>query len=183
MTGLKTEQWVAIAGTVTNGISGEIIPRAQVRLTQAPLAFIAELMALIKRSIAPSPRLTAHYNHLFQNRQITPETLKTAQVIIDGLSRSQQFDGPRPDETFTGGDGHYCFFNLPPGQYEVTAAVSTLDRHYGISHRRVQVQHGTHRLAFSQLDIALALSNPLAQIPVYSLPKQPRTLQQQSVDG
>lgn len=170
MTGLHTEQRVSIAGTVTNEVSGEIIPGAKVRLIQSPIAFIADLMGLIERTIASNPRLMAHYSHLFEDRPITPDTLKTAQVILDGLPRSQQFDGYRPDETLTGGDGHYCFLNLPSGYYTVTAAVSTLDHHYGISRRSVQVKDGANALVFSQLDIEIALNNPQAPLPVCPIP-------------
>jgi hypothetical protein len=160
----KGAQHVSIAGTVINQGSREIIPGARVRITQAPASFVAELMAIVQASVASNPRLARQYAHLFQNRPVTSDTLKTAQIILDSLSRSQQFTGHRPDETFSGGDGHYCFLNLPPGDYGITAAISTLDYRYGISCRSVQVRGAVQSLSFSQLDIEVALTNTMAPL-------------------
>lgn len=174
MTCSKVEQRVSIAGTVTNGVSGEIIPGAQVRITQAPLAFAADLMAAVKKTIMPHSQLWKSYEHLFQHRPITADTLKTAQVILDSLCRSQLFQGSRPDQAVTGGDGHYCFFNLPPGDYGITAAISMLDHRYGISYRSVQVKAAVNTLVFSELDIEIALRGTQAQMPIP--PIEPPTL-------
>lgn len=151
------QQRVSIAGTVTNRVTGEVIPGSRVRITNAPAPFAAELMALVEQAVVSRPQLQTSYDHLFQNRPITADTLKTAQIILDALERSQQFCGHRPDETQTGGDGHYCFFDLPPGNYGVSAAVSMLDRRYGMSHRSVQVKAAVNALVFAQLDIDIFL--------------------------
>jgi hypothetical protein len=172
MTGLTGEQRVSIAGTVTNGVSGDVMPGAQVRITRAPVAFAARLMTTVAQTIAPHPHLRASYDHLFQHRSITADSLKTAQVILDSLSRSQLFQGGRPDATTTGGDGHYCFFNLPPGDYGVTAAISMLDHRYGVSHRSVQVEAAGNSLVFSQLDIEIDISQMLPQAQL-SVPRVP----------
>jgi hypothetical protein len=169
MTHFNWSQQVSIAGTVTNGISGDVVPGAQVRITKAPVAFVEALMALVERAVAPHPHLRKSYNHLFQGRQITVDSLKTAQVILDSLSRSCLFQADRLDETVTGGDGHYCFFNLPPGEYGVTAALSTLDHRYGISYQTVKVQATDHPLVFSQLDIEIALMANQAQLPISTI--------------
>jgi hypothetical protein len=169
MTCSQCEHYVSIAGTVTDGGSGDIIPGARVRITHAPVSFAKELMALVGDAVTPQPRLAKHYEHLLQNHRITSDSLKTAQIILDSLSRSQQFVGHRPDETLTGGDGHYCFFDLPPGEYGLTAAISTLDHRYGLSYRSVQVKGAVELLVFSQLDIEISLTHGMEdtkQLPI-----------------
>lgn len=161
------EQRVSIAGTVTNRVSGEIIPGAQVRLTKAPMEFTANLIALIQQAIQANSCLKERYLHLFHHRPITSDTLKTAQMVLDALGRSQQFTGQRPDETVTGGDGHYCFLNLPVGEYGVTAAISMLDRRYGMSSRSVLVKPAINALVFSQLDIEIFLGELQTSFSIY----------------
>ncbi len=168
MASLQQRQQVSIAGTVTNAATGEVIPGAQVRITQAPAAFAAQLMGLVDQAIAPNPHLQKSYSHLFHNRPITADALKTAQVILDSLRRSQQYLGHRPDETTAGGDGHYCFFDLPPGVYGVTAAISRLDHRYGMSHRSTRVQAALNALVFSQLDIDISLMQTQALSSIWS---------------
>jgi hypothetical protein len=163
MTCSPGEHYVSIAGTVTDGESGDIIPGARVRITHAPVAFATDLMTLVADAVAPYPNLAKHYEHLLQIHRITSDSLKTAQIILDSLGRSQQFLGHRPDETMAGGDGHYCFFDLPPGEYGVTAAMSTLDHRYGLSYRSVQVKGAVDLLAFSQLDIEISLTHGLEE--------------------
>jgi hypothetical protein len=156
----RGEHYVSIAGTVIDGNSGEIVPGARVCITQAPVAFIVELMVMIQQAIATNSRLTENYAHLFQHRPITPETLKTAQIILNALCRSKQFLGYRPDETVTGGDGHYCFYDLPAGHYGITAEVARLDHRYGIAQDAVRVEGQGNTLAFSQLDLEMSLMSP-----------------------
>jgi hypothetical protein len=156
----QCEHHVSIAGTVTNEISGDIIPGARVRITQAPAEFVGRLITLIRRAIATNPRLLEHYNEVFQCRPITRETLKTAQIVLDALERSHQYAGERPDETVTGGDGHYCFYDLVSGNYSLTTEVSTLDHHYGVTSCSVQVAGAFDSMAFSQRDIEVPVTSP-----------------------
>lgn len=157
MANSQARQRVAIAGTITNTTTGEVMPQVLVRIAQGPEAFVALLMTSVEATLDHLPHLRANYNHLLAGRPITADTLRTAQIILDSFERSHLLTTPRHDQTITGGDGHYCFFDLPPGNYGLTATMATLDHCYGAIRGQVQVQHTDHWLAFSELDMALTL--------------------------
>ena len=76
MTCSQCEHYVSIAGTGTDGSSGDIIPGARVRITHAPVSFAQELMALVGDAVIPQPKLAKHYEHLLQNHRITSDSIK-----------------------------------------------------------------------------------------------------------
>ncbi len=156
-------QRVAIAGTVTNAATGEGMPQVIVQITQAPLAFVAELMATLETELIQHPDLSANYNHLFEGRPITTDTLKTAQILLDAFERNHWLSSSRADQTITGGDGHYCFFDLASGIYRLTATYLVPNYCYGSTQGEVLVEPSRLRLAFSELDLAMSLvPSPLA---------------------
>jgi hypothetical protein len=159
------KQRVAIAGTVTNAATGEGMPQVLVRITQAPTLFIAELMATLEAELRLRPELRASYGHLFDGRPITADTLKTAQILMDAFDRHQWLPGPRADQTVTGGDGHYCFFDLVPGVYGLTATFMAPNYCHGSTQGQVMVQQSRQRLAFSELDLSMSLVSSQLSIP------------------
>ena len=69
---------VAIAGTITNALTGDIMPQAVVRITAAPAAFAEGLMAFLVVAIAHRPDLQAQYSDLAAIWQQTQVPLTTA---------------------------------------------------------------------------------------------------------
>jgi hypothetical protein len=158
-------QRVAIAGTITNAATGEGMPQVWVRITQAPTAFVAELMATLRTVLRLRPDLSASYGHLFDGRPITTDTLKTAQILLDAFERNCWLPSPRVDQTVTGGDGHYCFFDLVPGFYSLTATFMAPNTCHGSTQGQVLVQQSSQRLAFSALDLSMSLVPSQLSIP------------------
>ncbi|MEB3289541.1 MAG: hypothetical protein VKI82_06470 [Leptolyngbya sp.] len=151
------QQRVAIAGTVINAATQEGLPQVVVHITHAPLACIQLFLEVLEESLVPYPYLMAHYQQWMADRPVSADTLKLAQAIFDTFERHQWLVMPRPDQALTGGDGHYCFFDLPPGDYGLTATLNIPNVCQGLTHGRVQVHPSDQRLAFSALDLTLSL--------------------------
>jgi hypothetical protein len=158
MTGSQTVNQpyrVAIAGTVTNAATGDIMPQAVVRITAAPAAFVEEVMALLVAAIAHCPEVQAHSSNLIEDWQRSLAPLATAQRLLDRLA--QPLTLVRPDQTQSGGDGHYCFYDLPAGSYTLTATYTLAHRGYGVTSAQVEVLHSDRRLSFAAVDLAINL--------------------------
>jgi hypothetical protein len=158
-------QRVAIAGTVTNVATEEGIPQVLVRITQAPAPFVVRLLEIIRQDVSNRPKLAASYQHLFAKRRVTADTLRTAQIILEAFEHHHWLSAPRPDQTITGGDGHYCFFDLPPGTYGLTATFTAPNYCHGVTQGQVEVQQSHQWLAFSELDLAMTLVPNQLSIP------------------
>lgn len=157
---VMNRQRVAIAGTIANAATEEGLPQVRVRITQAPQAFSVMMMMTLKASIGDRAEFLDRYSHLFDEanpRSITADSLKTAQVVLDALENHHGLHGPRPDQTRTGGDGHYCFFDLPSGSYGVTATLLLPNQCHGSAQGYVQVPHSAQRFAFGELDLAMTV--------------------------
>jgi hypothetical protein len=146
---------VAIAGTITNAATGEIVPLATVRITAAPVAFGEGLLATLAAAAARCPLLGASYSALLAQGGQRADPLATAQILLDRLEGPLAL--PRPDQTLSGGDGHYCFLDLPPGHYCLTATYTVPDHCHGATAARVEVPASQRGLGFAQLDMALGL--------------------------
>lgn len=174
MPGLQTHQplpaaakpcRVAIAGTITNALTGDIVPQAVVRITAAPAAFAEGLMAFLVVAIAHRPDLQAQYSDLIAGWNQTLVPLTTAQRLLDRLAPSLALT--RPDQTTSGGDGHYCFFDLPPGQYRLTTTYTLPNHCHGTASTPVEIAQSDRRLTFTEANIAIQLepkSCPLAVV-------------------
>jgi hypothetical protein len=103
------------------------------------------------------------------DRPVTPDTLKLAQLLFNTFERNQWLVAPRPDQTLTGGDGHYCFFDLPPGDYGLTATLAIPHVCRGTTQGQVRVHPSDQWLAFSALDLTLSLQPCPISIPAPSL--------------
>lgn len=144
---------VAIAGTITNAATGDIVPQAVVRITAAPAAFTEGMMAVLVAAIARHPDLQAHYRHLIESCQRSVTPLATAQRLLDRLEQSLAL--ARPDQTQSGGDGHYCFYDLPAGAYTLTATSTLPHRGQGVTSAQVEVLPSDRRLSFAVMDLAI----------------------------
>lgn len=162
-------QRVAIAGTVINAASQEGLPQVVVRITEAPLECIQGFLEILETSLIPYPHLLGSYQRLMEGRPITPNTLKLAQVLFNTFERNQWLVAPRPDQTLTGGDGHYCFFDLPPGDYRLAATLTIPNVCQGATQGQVQVYPSDRWLAFSELDLTLSLRPCPISIPAPGL--------------
>ncbi|QQE67189.1 hypothetical protein GFS31_39010 [Leptolyngbya sp. BL0902] len=161
-------QRVAIAGTVINAATQEGLPQVMVRITHAPAACVQGFLKVLEDSLADHPHLIASYRRLTCDRPITPDTLKLAQLLFNTFERHQWLVAPRPDQTLTGGDGHYCFFDLPPGDYGLTATLTIPKVCQGSTHGRVRVDLSDQRLSFSALDLSLTLEPATRTAPGFA---------------
>jgi hypothetical protein len=126
---------VAIAGSVTDESTAQAIPRARVRLTDGPAAFVASMVALAKLmppSRAPSEVVQA-FGDLGKAGIKRPRKLRAAQIVLDHflLARGSAIAVGRPDQTRTAVDGHFHFLDLPDGDYAVTASLPEAGNRYG----------------------------------------------------
>lgn len=155
---------VAIAGTITNALTGDVVPQAVVRIMAAPAAFAEGLMAFLVVAIAHRPDLQAQYSDLIAgwNQALVP--LTTAQQLLDRLAPSLPL--PRPDQTTSGGDGHYCFFDLPPGQYRLTATYTLPSHSHGTASTLVDIAQSDRRLTFTEANIAIQLRSGAGALAV-----------------
>lgn len=156
-------QRVAIAGTVINATTQEGLPQVVVRITQAPTDCIQIFLTILENALADHPQLMRSYQRLIGGRPPTADTLSLAQSLFNTFERNQSLVAPRPDQTMTGGDGHYCFFDLPPGSYGLTATLAIPHVCQGTTQGRVRVFPSDQWLAFSALDLTMTLS-PVPQI-------------------
>lgn len=161
----SAQQRVAIAGTVTNGATQEGLPQVLVRITHAPVACIERFFEILEQALTHQPHLMASYQHLMRHQPMTTDTLKLAHLLFNTFERNQWLGAPRPDQLLTGGDGHYCFFDLPPGDYGLTATLSVPQVCQGSTHGRVQVHASNQWLSFSALDLTLSLQSPSSPLP------------------
>jgi hypothetical protein len=146
---------VAIAGTVTNAVTGEVMPMTTLRITEAPKTFGEGLLASLLAAIAQCPVLQANYHDLGQHCGPTTAPLATAQRLLDQFNTSLRL--PRPDQTHSGGDGHYCFLDLPPGLYRLSATYTRPNHCHGATTAQVEVTANPRSLTFAQLDLAITL--------------------------
>ncbi|MBD2231553.1 carboxypeptidase-like regulatory domain-containing protein [Phormidium tenue] len=155
---------VAIAGTITNAATGDIMPQAVVRITAAPVAFIEEILAFLVAAIAHQPEVQANYSHMVEDWQRSLAPLAPAQRLLDCLESPLAL--ARPDQTQSGGDGHYCFYDLPPGSYTLTATYILPHRGQGVTSAQVEVLHSDRRLSFAAADLAISLVPGACPLPV-----------------
>lgn len=163
------QQRVAIAGTVINAATQEGLPQVVVRITQAPVDCIQGFLTILEDALTDHPQLMISYQRLMGGRPPTADTLSLAQSLFNTFERNQWLIAPRPDQTLTGGDGHYCFFDLPPGDYGLTATLAIPQGCQGVTQGRVRVLPSDQWLAFSALDLTLPLSPTPQVAPVRGL--------------
>jgi hypothetical protein len=157
-------QRVAIAGTVINSHSREVMPYANIRITSAPPTFAQQLLANLQEALTKRPTLSRQFKTFLLRQQDTANTMQAAQILLDMLFHEYQIPLNRQDVSTAGGDGHYCFFDLPPGLYTLTATFKTLDNYYGFARRQTNVKQSPNPLAFSQVDIPIILKPTPIQI-------------------
>ncbi len=153
---------VAIAGTITNAATGEVMPQAMVSITAAPDVFGEGLLGIVTAAMAHCS--TACYDATPQVPTPSVGPLSTAQTRLDACG--QILGVARPDQTHSGGDGHYCFLDLPPGPYTLTATYSLADRCHGTITAQVEVPQICHWLTFAELDLAISLVPGASPPPV-----------------
>jgi hypothetical protein len=150
---------VAIAGRVAEESSEQPIPRARVRLTDGPAAFVKSMVArakLMPLNLAPS-EVTQAYGDLDRAGVNNAGKLRAAQIVLDHQLRTRgaAFAVDRPDQTRTAADGHFHFLDLPDGDYAVTASLPEAGNRYGtaeVNNRSVS-RDGDGRIAWTWTDM------------------------------
>ncbi len=159
---------VAIEGRVTNPQTKTAIAMAQVRISDAPEAFVTSLITkaqLVTLANEPTQVLQARItldDHTASNAQ----RLEAAQKIIDFLMARQALTTLQPYLTQTTADGLFYFLDLPQGNYTLIASMLNSPRRYGTSQaKNVTVSHndgGNIPIPFA--DIALPSTNLIGTI-------------------
>jgi hypothetical protein len=150
---------VAIAGRVTDESSKQPIPRARVRLTNGPPAFVGPMVArakLIPPRQAPDD-VTQAYGDLDSTGVNNAGKLRAAQIVLDYHLRTggAAFAVDRPDQTRTAADGHFHFLDLPDGNYAVTASLPEAGSRYGTTEVKNSPvsRNGDGRIAWAWTDM------------------------------
>lgn len=172
---------VALAGTILNRETGDILPGAIISITAAPERFAQQLMMFVSNHFSIYPALEVWCEQLSAS-SVTTDPFQQAQIMLDGLQtfHRQIFHRPpirRPDRTVAGGDGHYHFLDLPTGRYHLMVNFETLDHQVGTAYQQVYLAETSSLLNFTQLDIPIWLgeaseARPMsAGSPVSAIPQ------------
>ncbi len=159
---------VAIAGKVTNAQTKKAIAMAQVRISEAPEAFVTSLITKAKLvTLANEPTKVVQARITLDDAAASnTRKLEAAQKIIDFLMARQALTTLRPDLTQTTADGLFYFLDLPEGNYTLRASMLNFPRRYGISQaKNVTVSHNDEgNIAIPFADIALPSTNLIGKI-------------------
>jgi hypothetical protein len=150
---------VALAGRVTDAQTNKAIAMAQVRISDAPEAFVASLITkakLVALANEPTEMVQARIT-LDDAAASNEQKLEAAQKIIDFLVARQALTTLRPYLTQTAADGLFYFLDLPRGKYTLIASLPNFQRRYGISQvENITVSHNDRGdIAIAIADIAL----------------------------
>ncbi len=126
---------VAIAGRITDAFTDHPVPRANVRLTNGPPAFVQPMVAqakLMPLNQAPN-EVTQAYGDLDKAGVDNAGKLRAAQIVLDHHLQTYgaALAVARPDQTRATADGHFHFLDLPDGNYAVTASLPKAGSRYG----------------------------------------------------
>ena len=157
---------VAIEGRVTNAQTKTAIAMAQVRISDAPEAFVTSLITkaqLVTLANEPTQVLQARIT-LDDDTASNAQKLESAQKIIDFLMARQALKTLQPYLAQTTADGLFYFLDLPQGNYTLIASMLNFPRRYGTSQaKNVTVSHnGDIPIPFA--DIALLSTNLIGKI-------------------
>lgn len=116
-------RYVAIAGRVTDAVTSKPIAGAQVRITEAPKAFVERLVISATDVRSASPALNSVRAVLDDPTADTQKRLAAAQTILDSLQARQTAALKRLDQTVTTTDGSYFFMDLKEGPYKLSVSL------------------------------------------------------------
>ena len=160
---------VSLAGKVTNAQTNKAIAKAQVKIVDAPEAFVNSLITIAKLvvSINEPPVVRQARRMLNDTTLSNGQKLEATGVILDFLIARQILTTPRADLTSTAVDGLFYFLNLPQGEYSLIASVPNMTRRYGVSPKKtVIVGDRSHSIA----DLTLPSTNLIGKITHKSEP-------------
>lgn len=152
---VKIRHRVSIAGKVTNAQTNKAIALAQVKIIDAPQAFVSSLITKAKlKTLIGEPKTIQQARLILDDASASKEQkLKAAREILDFLMARQVLTTSRPDLTQTAVDGIYYFLDLPQGEYSLMALLPDLKRRYGVS-KQVTVTVSDQHRNNSQISIA-----------------------------
>lgn len=156
---------VSLAGKVTNAQTDREISLAQVRIADAPEAFVNSLITIAKLVVSINePPVVRQARMMLNNTTLSNgQKLEATGVILDFLTAHQILTTPRADLTLTAVDGLFYFLNLPQGEYSLIASVPGSKRRYGVS-RKITVTVSNRDRPHSIADLTLPSTNLIGKI-------------------
>lgn len=172
---------VAIAGKVTNAQTNKAIALAQVRIINAPEAFVSSLVTTAKLVVSINETTEVRQARIaLKNSSLSKsQKLEAARTILDFLTARQILTDRRTDVTLTAVDGLFYFLDLPSGEYTLMASMPHETKRYGVSPTTtvaVSDRYNSHSIA----DLTLPSTNLIGKITLRS---EPITLAEVRVKG
>lgn len=166
---LKIRYQVAIAGQVTDTYTKAAIAMVQVRIIDAPEAFITSLITkakLVKLADEPSSVVEARITLNVTDASNTIKLEAAAKIVDFLIARGAIKISPQHYVTKTAADGLFYFLDLPEGDYTLIASMPNSQRRYGVSQgKNVTVSRNDQDdIAISVADITLPSTSIIGKI-------------------
>lgn len=155
---------VAIAGRVSDAQTGRSLGGVQVKITNAPSAFIDPLIILTRSYQVYDATLAAARATLDDAGASAVEKLGAAQAILDFLQARSKLKTKRRDQTQSAADGIFYFLDLPDGAYMLTASLPGSGTRYGSADTTVTVTSNDGNINLVTTEIALPPTTVKGQI-------------------
>jgi hypothetical protein len=160
---------VAVAGRVSDAQTGRSLGGVQVKITNAPAAFLDPMVILARSYPVYSESLAAARATLDNDGASVAEKLAAAQAILDYWQAQGKLKTKRRDLTQSAVDGIFYFLNLPDGDYTLTAAFPGLGTRYGTAGATATVTSNADNIDLVTTEIALPPTTVKGQISGPSL--------------
>lgn len=166
---VKIRYQVAIAGQLTDAYTKVAIAMAQVRIIDAPEAFVTSLITkakLVKLADEPNSVVKARITLNVTDANNTTKLEAAAKIVDFLIARGAIKISTQHYVTKTAADGLFCFLNLPEGDYTLIASMPKSTRRYGVSQtQNVTVSHNDEGdIAISVADITLPSTSIIGKI-------------------